>query len=114
MISNHANNAATDPHFLVERKEEKTGEELGQQWKRANDPFILTLETALRIKKLTNRRVKMHHCDLVMFCACPGVLATVKTKKKGDSLASFNFLSSVKYAKVFVTSQSVGLVEETG
>ena len=25
MPSNHANNAATDPNFLVERKEEKTG-----------------------------------------------------------------------------------------
>lgn len=35
----------------------------------------------------------MHHSDLVIFCACPGVLATVKKKQnKADSLASFNFL----------------------
>lgn len=31
MTSNHASNAATDPHFLVDRKEEKTWEKLQQQ-----------------------------------------------------------------------------------
>lgn len=39
MTSNHASNA-TDPHFLVDRKEEKTGEKLQQQWKVQKTPSL--------------------------------------------------------------------------